>query len=513
MNLLDSSKEQLIQFSKSKKHIYIYGAGKYGRVCCKLLHEFDIKVEAFLVTEISQIYVYEDIPVYSAKEILPRLNSDDGVIFALKQSFRLSILRSIFDNVLCSFFELPDYVWYYLKNWRLFNEITRLAKLYPCTPFPKCRNLSNILVVRIDLIGDMVLTTAFLRELRKNFPKAEITLIMNQDICSLLQKFPYIDRILPYPFSRHEMENRDIEKIKKKVNEFIGNNLSNHNYDAIFLPREQDNPVENILLAAYSGIKTRIGGIDLRYGNLTDLIFGDVVSSLFSVFHKNFVINKHVVDAILDMLRSCGCDIKDDRTELFVNESEREYAKNVLRYDSNRKTVFIAVGLVGSSPARSWPAELYSELINRLYKKYGDQIKFVLCGGKDALKSTHIIGNHPACINTVNKTNLSQVIAIIEQCDFYMGADTGLMHIASAVGKPVIEIAIQLSHGSAASFCSVERTGPWKVPYIAIRPKHGVDEECEMHGHCVKSYPHCINQITVDEMESAVMKMFDTMRK
>ena len=161
--------------------------------------------------------------------------------------------------------------------------------------------------------------------------------------------------------------------------------------------------------------------------------------------------------------------------------------------------------MVGSVEKRSWSPEKYSDVFSFIAQKY-EEVVFVLCGGTDAVDAAKIaqqyVGNK--CIDITGKTSLLQVAAVISKCDFYLGSDTGLMHMASAFCLPIIEISASIANSPEYWGSSPTRTGPWKVPAIVLRPDKGLDDCRYM---CNKKYAHCINQITESEVEAAIEEM------
>ena len=92
----------------------------------------------------------------------------------------------------------------------------------------------------------------------------------------------------------------------------------------------------------------------------------------------------------------------------------------------------------------------------------------------------------------------------MSHCDLYVGSNTGLLHYASALGKPSITIYSELEDGDPMDGDAPERMGAWQVPHINLIPPAGLDG---CHGVCRKRYSHCINQITPRQVVEAMRSL------
>lgn len=168
--------------------------------------------------------------------------------------------------------------------------------------------------------------------------------------------------------------------------------------------------------------------------------------------------------------------------------------------------VRIAVALVGSKPVRSWPAQKYAEVFRQLVEENGGKrFTFVLLGGNDSFEAAKTVKDalRENVLDLTGKTTLNQAMSVVSLCDMYIGSDTGLMHMASVARIPVIELSASSDITPDYWGSSPERTGPWLVKNIVLRPQKP-GEGCAYF--CSKTYPHCIDLISVEEVYSS-MKM------
>lgn len=499
------TKDNLIEFCRGYKHIFIYGAGKYGEICLTILKEHHIHVEGFLVSE-GSVSHYFGLPIYLAKEKLPEMLPETAVIFSLKKSFQEDIKRDLVNTDHIAFREIEDVFFQHYQFGIMLESLMRLNTSAPAKmPVDKPKDWRKILIVRLDAVGDMIWTTPFFRELKRNFQDSEVTLVVRKGIYSLVEHCPYIDKIILYDCDLKQSVSVSKNR-EKEIDSFAKRHLTKEQYDVVFLPEflpKGPHCKLDALLALHSSARYRIARA--HYIESLEKKVCLALEGLFSVVVKHDTV-EHEVLRILKLLEVCDATIENDKMELWLSDSDEIFARSFVNRDKSDETIFIAVAPVSNDANRSWGASNYIELIKIISRMYGEKIKFILLGGEnaaymsDAIEATELGVD---VLNLINKTTLSQAAALIKYCDMYLGANTGILHMASVFEKPVIEISAYLRGGKATARLNPERVGAWHVPNKAIQPA-GLDgcQDC-----CQKSYAHCINQITVAEVRKELEAM------
>ena len=496
---LFTSEDSLLQFCQSNRSIYLYGAGEFGGIYLEYLNLHNIhNIEGFLVSK-KTVDEYNGIPVYEAEEYLPQIGYDSGIILSLSCKYHNDILKSL---------EFPCQVGYFddgMVNVISCNPILdKLDHYQKKLIHPKKNEVvdgNKILVVQVEhTFGDVIWSTGLLRELRKNFPHSYIGIVLNSNMKSLFQYCPYVDEIVGFDLIR-DVSDKFVEGYCEKIMDFCTeNDLS---YDVVYLPRllpwHRYELWENLFIAVGCGANKRVAHITTH----TDYM--KIIARKYERFFTEIVKHdkgEHEALRNLMLLSNFHGKVEQYEMELWIGENEIAYSKSVLNYRNVNGILYIAIGLVGSNPARSWSPEKYNRLFKNLANKY-PCIIFVLCGGKDAVEAAQKSkeGIESNCIDLTGKTTLLQVAAVISRCDFYIGSDTGVMHMASAFGKPVIELSYSLPDSPATFGSHPVRTGPWCVFGIVLRPSHGLDG-CKYI--CRRKQAHCINLIAVNEVIDAV---------
>ena len=114
-----------------------------------------------------------------------------------------------------------------------------------------------------------------------------------------------------------------------------------------------------------------------------------------------------------------------------------------------------------------------------------------------------------AVINLAGKATLRQTAAVLKRCELFIGNDAGPMHMAAAVGVPVIEISCQHRGGSSLEANSPTRFGPWGVENVVLQPENATGNCGET---CEAEMAHCILGVTVEQVVKAVMQIMKQAR-
>lgn len=358
----------------------------------------------------------------------------------------------------------------------------------------------KVLIVRLDEIGDVVLTTPFLREFRKNLPRAWITLVVKPSVFNLVELCPYVNEVLTYDWSKKN--GSSVWRRHWRALKLSRRHFWKRRFDLAIVPRWDVDYYHASFVAYFSGAPRRVGYsencTDLKktYNKGYDELYTDIISE---------TTQQHEVEISLDILRLIGGVAHDDQLELWTEDKDEKYAEHLLAARMNSIDYpIIAMGIGAGSKKRIWPSDRYRELALWLNERYNAII--VLCGSSDDVENASVIENQlgSLIINLIGKTTLLQMAAIMKRCRLYVGNDAGPMHIAAAVGVPIVEISCHPITGSIYHYNSPVRFGPWDVPCRILQPKKTV-VPC-VNG-CEAESPHCILDVTVDNVREAVSSL------
>lgn len=270
----------------------------------------------------------------------------------------------------------------------------------------------NILVRMPNWIGDVVMATPVLADLRRAFPQASITAMCQGPLSELLLQDPSIDELFSFSkitneFSRRQ-ERRDlVAKIQAGK------------YDTGIL-------LTNSFSSAWwfwqGNVKRRIGFAgDFRSWLLTDAL--------------PFPKKEHQVTTYKRLLAPLHIPLSSTMPRLYVSAKEMDEAKTLLRQrgiEEGKTLIGINPGAAFGS-AKCWPRERFKELAKELAKR-GKQVVFF--GDRASKEWIGALGG----VNLAGATNLRELIGAIKLCDFFVTNDSGPMHIAAAVGTPLVAL-------------------------------------------------------------------------
>lgn len=507
--------DKLHAFCNQFDNIYLYGAGKIAESYLKILHSFNKKPKGVIVSNID-VSNFHGLPIYDAEHARRLVDNKCGVIAAFMGASKDMILEHIGREI--SVFCLPDDESCALINsFDVVPFLEELSTTYVKGEVIKKDNWHRILVIRLDVLGDLIMTTAFIRELHNNCPNAEITLVVHKHNYYLFKECPYVSNLILYdcPIVRGHLDAQfsRLSEIEQRVQSFREQYWHElQDYDIVFLPcilLQGVNSLETFMLALSSPAKSLVGRVNSF--RMDERILYPYLNEIFSVISYEEE-EKHEVQYMLDMLGKCGGIINDESIELWCDDIAEEFANNIIPRMRNRRIYYIALGLVGSSLNRNWPIENYREFGLKLMENGANDlnVSIVLFGGKEAIESAAcFMKDLPTMykekvVNMTGKTSLIQALALMKHCDLYVGADTGLMHMAAACGLPVVELSVALPDCTIAEGGSPKRMGPWNVRSIVLQPKVGLDG-CRKQ--CKQNRSHCIKQIGVDEVLHATINL------
>lgn len=383
--------------------------------------------------------------------------------------------------------------------------IFRLRRYY--RSYYYLREIKSILIVRLDEIGDFVLSTPLIRELRRNAPDAWITLIVKPGVFNLAEKCPYVDEVLQFDRSIRGDRHRRLRHYPRVIWHYRAIRLSmfrlwHRRIDLAISPRRGEDTYHSTFLTYFSGARRRVGYSEhltrnkaVQLQNMNCLLT-DVLES---------PPDQHEVHQNLNVLKHLGGIVDSDEVELWLTDEDHVFAKKFIANNGGGAgVVWIAISPGTTVKQKAWPVDRFGRLAARLINDY--HCRILIVGGPEdqflAEEIRQIAGN--LVVNGVGRTTLRQTAALLSQCRLMITNCTGPMHIAAAMKTPVVELCCHPRSGSPANVRSPVRFGPWGTRSIVVQPEKPL---APCTDGCQFMEPHCITQISEGDALSAIQIM------
>ena len=352
--------------------------------------------------------------------------------------------------------------------------------------WPKALNpesINKILLVKMERIGDLVLSTPPIRAVREHFPHSHISIIADPSTKQIIENDPHLNEVIVYDVKGiHRSPGQKIRFIRNlRSREFdLGIDLTTR--DFFFTP---------VWLLYLSGTKITLGLDNFGRG------------FLFNIKVKSYRQPKPLTEEVLYILSPFGIDTSDIKPKLFVSNEDKDYIQQYLnREDINKKDLLIAIHPGGYYETQRWRKDGYANVAQHLIKKYSARVFFVGSRKEKALVNEIIALTADKPINLAGKISLGQLMALISRCQLFIGNSSGPLHIAAGLNVPTISFL-----GPAIP----ERWQPQGKKNIVFR-KDLPCSPCEL-GYCWRKDFTCMREITPEEVIEAVDRQLQIARR
>jgi heptosyltransferase-2 len=341
----------------------------------------------------------------------------------------------------------------------------------------------KILIRATNWVGDAIMALPALRAVRRRFPEAEIAIVARPYVADIYRDQQICDRLIPYdPRGSHAgFFGRERLAAELRAMRFDVALLLQNAFDAAWL-------------AWRARIPERIGyARDGRSFLLTKPLplpeRGEIPA------HEKFY--------YLELLHRAGwVDSVQDESfiGLAVPEEKRRSAEEFLSKSGVRRGVLrIAIGAGASyGSAKCWPPARFAELTNRLQSQTDADVLLFGTAAEADVSNAISAEMRRSPLDLTGKTAIADLPALLSQCHLFIGNDSGAMHVAAAVGLPVVAVFGPTDPDGTAPVtprCSIVQQKPYCSPCFLRR--------CPTDHRCMK-------EVTAEMMETAAKSWLST---
>ncbi len=279
----------------------------------------------------------------------------------------------------------------------------------------------RILLVNLAHIGDVVLTTAAVAAISDRYPITSLTMLVSPWSEQVVRHNPRLHDVITYRPSWWDRNRGSPYFVLPEFTQLV-QQVRARRFDWVinFKSFFQEN-----LAFALARIPRRIG-----YG----LYGGGFMQTDFAPFQWN----THTVLQHMQLAEMAGASNSNPRLELYFSTEDQQAAIPYLH--TQAEGLRVAMHLGAGYPSKLWPVEHFALLASLLQKSMGAHI--IIVGGKEdmpLIERFQSLSESPHTI-AAGKLSITQTAALIQQCDIFIGNDSGPAHLSAAVGTPTISI-------------------------------------------------------------------------
>jgi ADP-heptose:LPS heptosyltransferase len=272
-------------------------------------------------------------------------------------------------------------------------------------------SLNNILIIKLRDIGDNILCTPLIRNLKQHLPNVSVSVLTWSYSIPVFEKNPHIDNFYTLPKNPSS---------KNIIN--LQNELNNINFD--------------LIMSTHSGgLSSKILSKIKSPNKINNFYRG--CNKFYTVLTKESDYYRSSIERDLDCLRSLGLEAKNTHTEIFLTSHEITWARNTMEargIDFTKKIALIHPTAAVS--IREWPLEKFKHVIKNFNNKTTIQ-PIVVCTELEYPKVKVLLDDIPDLV-VFKKITVRQMMAIIHECDLVIDNDSSPSHVAAAFGIPTI---------------------------------------------------------------------------
>lgn len=269
--------------------------------------------------------------------------------------------------------------------------------------------IKKILILRWGGIGDFLLTLPAISAVRRHLYHAHLAIMGSDDAIELAATREYADEVLPFDWDitsrQHKAKEAARQRLMQKMREFD-----------FIINYHSFGPIDELL-----------DDCGVNYASFDEQVF--------------FRERKHASEHFSDFVRSIGASSIFSRPKVYLSADEEQFSRNFLTDHGVdlRKDCIVAVHVGSGDPRKRWFPDRYQQVIHRLVGS-GAKVLLLLGPHDDDIVRLVYEGGEWDNVIIVHDIPIRSVAAILKRATLFLGNDSGLMHLAAAVGIPIVSL-------------------------------------------------------------------------
>jgi heptosyltransferase-2 len=339
--------------------------------------------------------------------------------------------------------------------------------------------IEKILLIRLSSLGDIVLTIPVIKTLKQKFPQSQIFFLTKSQYQDILKNDPNIFSLIQFdPLEKH----RGISGFVKLVKE-----LKSFDFDLVI---DLHANLRSFFIRRLLKAKIKI-----RYNKRW--------LARFLLVHFKFlkVRPRHTVDSYLETLKKIGVNSSEKSSKIFLDQESENFLKDfLLEKKIEKDDIVVGIHPGARWETKRWPEEKFAKVCQILNQK--TELKIILFGDQKDREVIEKISPHTKDQKLFKAINLPliQFMSLIKKCDCFVTNDSSPMHIASALGVPVVAI-----FGPTHPKLGFSPMGSENIVLTA----NVKCSPCSLHGEkkCHKKSRYCMDLIETEMVTEAVERL------
>ena len=344
----------------------------------------------------------------------------------------------------------------------------------------------HVLCVRLDALGDVLMTTPAIRAVKESRPGRRVTLLTSPAGAAAAALVPDVDDVIVYdaPWMKATARRADSRPDRAMIDQ-----LRERHFDAaaIFTVYSQ-NPLPPAMLCYLADVPLRLAHCrENPYQLLTDWVPDPEPQRL----------TRHEVRRQLDLVAAVGCQTADERMGLRVPPAAADRVDEILAGLALTAADRWAVMHVGASaPSRRYPPELFASAARDLADE-GVRLVFTGSPAEEELIEHVRAGMDGYSHSLAGELNLAELAALLRRAPLLISNNTGPVHVASAVGTPVVDL---------YALTNPQHT-PWAVPCRVL--SHDVPCRNCLKSVCPEGHNDCLRKVPPGDVVRAALDLLN----
>ena len=300
----------------------------------------------------------------------------------------------------------------------------------------------SVCLIKPSSLGDVVHAFPLLANLRRHWPAAKISWVVNRNLRSLLDGHPDLDEVIPF--------DRGKIKLRPRALGLMGHFLLDLRSRRFDLAIDLQGLFRSGVMTFATGAPVRVGLASAREG----------AGVFYTQSIETGLAESHAVDRLLKVGEAFGADVTAPRASVAFSEHDLRWARTEL---DRLPRPWIAINVGARWLTKRWPPESFAEVARRAQGQLGAGLIFVGAPEDRPLVAQLVAamgGQAVAAIDICGRTTLPELAALSSQVDLFLSNDTGPLHLAAAAGAPSVGI---------YTCTSPARTGPYGPRSVAVR--------------------------------------------